>query len=44
MVQSITTFKLEELLSSEDIFVLDVRPSAAFNGWQATDNQILKPQ
>jgi len=25
---------LEELLSSEDIFLLDVRPSAAFNGWQ----------
>ncbi len=33
MVQSITTFKLEELLSNEDIFLLDVRPSAAFNGW-----------
>jgi thiosulfate/3-mercaptopyruvate sulfurtransferase len=34
MVQSITTLKLEELLSSNDVFLLDVRPSAAFNGWQ----------
>jgi thiosulfate/3-mercaptopyruvate sulfurtransferase len=33
MIQSITTLKLEELLSGEDIVLLDVRPSAAFNGW-----------
>jgi 3-mercaptopyruvate sulfurtransferase SseA len=33
VIQSITTLKLEELLSNEDIFLLDIRPSAAFNGW-----------
>jgi len=33
MAQSITTHKLEEIFKSEDIFLLDVRSSAAFNGW-----------
>jgi thiosulfate/3-mercaptopyruvate sulfurtransferase len=34
VIQSITSLKLEELLSSKDFFLIDVRPSAAFNGWQ----------
>ncbi len=32
-MRSITTLKLEELIYTDDIFLLDVRPSAAFNGW-----------
>jgi len=34
VIQTITTLKLEELLSGKDNLILDVRPSAAFNGWK----------
>lgn len=33
MIESITSLKLEELLSNKDVSLLDIRPSAAYNGW-----------
>ena len=33
MLQTVTNLKLKELISKNDYKLLDVRPSAAFNGW-----------